>query len=167
MYLSKLWQLSDKARRWESWKPRQEDLLYLLWQQGGMLWLAPFRCKSPVLRFWQRERGWGPKLLVLFCAATQPSPHCSPALHLSLPPYLPLFPLLLNIWRKGKIAELCNSYWNRQIIHSWLKKQRVREANLCLSVSQVLRSWIPAWISCYFSPEFTLKKKKHSLLFFA
>ncbi|CAM9263101.1 unnamed protein product, partial [Bubo scandiacus] len=39
------------------------------------------------------------------------------------------------------------------------------EANLCLCVSQALHSWVPAWISCYFSPQFTLKKKQHSFQF--
>lgn len=31
------------------------------------------------------------------------------------------------------------------------KAERLRVANLCLCVSQALCSWIPAWISCYFS----------------
>lgn len=60
--------------------------------RGGTHWLSPFRSESTSAVFLtEREGRWGPELLVLFCAATQPSPHHSPSL-----PFLPLCLFLLS-----------------------------------------------------------------------
>lgn len=125
--------------------------------------------KALLLCFWQRGREGGDPN----CWSSSVLP-LSPALT-TLPPS-PSFPsvssfCLPNSRRKGKtekvllrIMQFISKLENYPFLPE--KAERLREANLCLCVSQALCSWIPARISCCFSSELSLKKKKHSIFFF-
>lgn len=128
-----------------------------------MLRLAPFRSENPLCCVSDRDgesggtRTAGP---VLRCRSVQPASLSLPSLSSSALP---------NSWRKGKTAE---GFAENYATHIEIgkppfpdRKSRGREGNLCLCVSRAMRSWVPAWISCYFSPEFTLKEMQHSFLF--